>query len=660
MSQDSFDNTPTMIPTQDRGGTFTAVDQFEIKKSLGAGGFGTVYLARDTTSDIEVALKVVGKDRKTAFCSFGWTETAASGGKASELADELRENFKLIHGLTHPNIAVAYPLHQVREVRQRGERVSIAPGDILSVMAYAPGVTLDKWRMQFEGGRVPARIVADIVMQVAAALDYAHDSGVIHRDVKPSNIMVDTRMGCKPIVRLLDFGLAVAADGGQGVCGTPQYMSPEQWGGKRQDNRTDQYSLAVLACELLTGHVPFESVFKNAELEVMRIAVQNREVEFPKGLTAKQRQFLAKAMSKSADDRFLTCRDFAATLVPQSWRVLHVVVIVLLFGALAAGVYKIVVPILPLKVAAPVPTPEAPVSEPAPEPEPVAPAPAPAPASVAPAPAPAPEPVAPAPKVVVPAPAPVAPAPAPAPEPVAPAPKVVAPAPAPAPVAPPPKVVAPSPAPKVQPPKPTLSVAVQTRLTQADNELSDLKRRYPDSDFRKDIDPIRLKIAEAMQQESFDEVGTLCNAFQAAIQTRREALEAQVNQTLATAGKSLDGSDWQGFFKACQEALALEPGNREALDLRRKVNKDFLLRKASAFADAKRWQECKNAVVAVLELDPNNRQAKRLEARADNGLATRGSPRVATPVNTLGGTQDANGLVPFNQRKSDDDWRHRQ
>ena len=279
------------------------VDHFEIRKPLGAGGFGTVYLARDTTSDIDVALKVVGKDRKTAFCSFGWDDAATPRGAEGSkgLENELRENFKLIHGLTHPNIAVSYPLHLVRDVKRLGDGVSISRGDILSVMAYAPGVTLDKWRMMFEGGRVPVRLAGDIVMQIASALDYAHANGVIQRDVKPSNIMVDTREGCKPVVRLLDFGLAATTDGGRGMCGTHQYMSPEQWGGGHQDVQTDQYSLAVLACELLAGHVPLENVFSCDDREVMRIAVMNRKPEYPKGLSGKQRQAIERAMAKSSE-----------------------------------------------------------------------------------------------------------------------------------------------------------------------------------------------------------------------------------------------------------------------------------------------------------------------------------------------------------------------
>lgn len=345
---------PTIPPGPIRprkDGALAVVDDFEIIRPLGAGGFGTVYLAKDTTSDIEVALKVIGKDRKSAFGSFGWKTLPKGTGDPAGLEDELRENFKLIHGLTHPHIAVAYPLHLVRNVKKFGADVSIIAGDILSVLAYAPGMTLDKWRMKFEGECVPEKLAVAIVTQIASALDYAHENGVIHRDIKPSNVMVETRKGGKPFVRLLDFGLATAIGCGRGVCGTPKYMSPEQWEGSEQDERTDQYSLAVLACELLTGHVPLEDVFEpkhkdgqandghgvDESREAMRNAALKRKLELPHGLSFWRRKVVAKAMAKLPDDRYATCGRFAAALalhapVPVSKWILFAVLAALLTG----------------------------------------------------------------------------------------------------------------------------------------------------------------------------------------------------------------------------------------------------------------------------------------------------------------------------------------
>lgn len=282
-------------------GVLAEVDQFEIVKVLGSGAFGDVYLAKDTTSGIKVALKVVGK--------------------GEEAAAELRKNLQLIHALTHENIAKAYPLHKVRQVvnvvSEIFETFKVSAGDVLSVMEYAPGVTLDKWRLMFEGGRVPNKDSLEIVSQVAAALDYAHGKGIVHRDIKPANVMVETRPRQVPMVRLLDFGLAASAEGvaakGE-VCGTPRYMAPEQWTGDVQDARTDQYALAVMTCELLTGYVPYEAAFQSGDEDVMRVAVTGLDVNLPQKLSTRQRKVLVRALSKKADERFATCGVFVEAI----------------------------------------------------------------------------------------------------------------------------------------------------------------------------------------------------------------------------------------------------------------------------------------------------------------------------------------------------------
>ena len=639
--------------TSRKGGVLAVADEFEILKSLGSGGFGTVYLARDTTSDIEVALKVVGKDCKAVCCSFGWNDTVANGSPVGsrDIEKELRENFKLIHGLTHPNIAVAYPLHLVREVKKLAEGISISRGDILSVMAYAPGVTLDKWRMMFKGGRVPERVTADIVRQIASALDYAHANGVIHRDVKPSNIMVDTREGCKPVVRLLDFGLAVAAGGG-GICGTPRYMSPEQWDGKNQDRRTDQYSLAVLACELLTGHVPFENVFDECgDREVMRIAVMNREPECPQGLSAGQRKVIARALSKSPDKRFATCGELAAALAPSSGRSrfkwMLLVLVAVAVGAVWLTHMRENAAKQPRPVettgteAKPAPAPKT-VLTPVTEPEPVTEL-KPAPGTDAqPQPKPTPpheetaEPVQKPESVTTP--------------PNASEPALLIPDP-PAPVQP---VTAPP-----TPPKPVRDAAVEAKAGKIAKSFEELSKRYRDPDGYKGIAEIRQRIAEAQQGGAFKDAGALCDECDNAIREKEDELAKKVGDLLVSAENSLDALDWIGAIRACAAALAIEPANSQALELRLRTNKDAMLKKADEFAGKKSWAECLKTAKAILELDPNNRRAQRLQARAENGISTLGIPRVVTSQNTMGGAEGANGLEPFNQRRANDDWRHR-
>lgn len=282
-------------------GVLAEVDQFEIVKVLGSGAFGAVYLAKDTTSGIKVALKVAGK------------------GEAA--AAELRKNLQLIHTLTHENIAKVYPLHKVQEVvnvvPEIFETFKVSSGDVLSVIEYAPGVTLDKWRLMFEGGRVPNKDALEIVSQVAAALDHAHGKGIVHRDIKPANVMVETRPRQVPMVRLLDFGLAASAEGAAAkgeICGTPRYMAPEQWTGDAQDARTDQYALAVMTCELLTGHVPYEAAFQSGDEDVMRAAVTGLDVDLPDGLSSRQRTTLLRALAKTPGERFPTCAEFVQAM----------------------------------------------------------------------------------------------------------------------------------------------------------------------------------------------------------------------------------------------------------------------------------------------------------------------------------------------------------
>ena len=204
--------------------------QYRIVRLLGRGGMGSVYLARDLALDREVAIKVVRTD------SF-----------EREIQDRLRREARTAARLSHPNIV---PLHAFGEVE----------GMPYFVMGYVRGESLaTRLRRDVKLSHEEARrILADL----AEALDHAHRQGVVHRDVKPDNVLLDDESGR---ALLTDFGVAKALGRSEtltavgSVVGTPSYMSPEQAAGRGDiDGRSDIYSLGVMAYAMLTGRLPFE------------------------------------------------------------------------------------------------------------------------------------------------------------------------------------------------------------------------------------------------------------------------------------------------------------------------------------------------------------------------------------------------------------------
>lgn len=296
------------------------VDHYRIVRKLGGGGFGVVYLAYDTVSGMEVAIKTIHPLLKND----------------DEEMEQLRRKFALVARLAHPNIATALVLHPVREVAIADEtarrELQLSPGESVMVMRYAPGITLSRWRRQFPEGRVPAEAAVEIARQLADALDYAHSQQIIHRDVKPANVMVEmlpgegdragASGGSTLQVRMLDFGLAAEirssmsrhSHSGGDTSGTRPYMAPEQWAGRKQDGRTDQYALACVVYELLSGAPPFSGAFDSGDPAVMAMAVEYREPERMDDLSAKANEVLGRALAKRPDERFATCGAFVKTL----------------------------------------------------------------------------------------------------------------------------------------------------------------------------------------------------------------------------------------------------------------------------------------------------------------------------------------------------------
>ncbi|HXH63259.1 MAG TPA: serine/threonine-protein kinase, partial [Gemmatimonadales bacterium] len=203
--------------------------RYDIMRVLGRGGMGVVCLARDCRLDRRVAIKVLPPDKA--------------------LHPAARERFlreaRMAAQLSHPHIV---PVHSVGEI-----------GDLVFfVMAYIEGQTLGQ-RVR-TGGPLSAGLAARVLRDVASALAYAHARGIVHRDVKPDNILLEEGTGRALVT---DFGIAhggtpAVTPGASTVVGTAEFMSPEQARGEPGDARSDLYSLGVTAFYVLSGRVPFE------------------------------------------------------------------------------------------------------------------------------------------------------------------------------------------------------------------------------------------------------------------------------------------------------------------------------------------------------------------------------------------------------------------
>src|SRR5687768_1793636 len=205
--------------------------EYSIQRELGRGGMGIVYLARDVQLDRDVAIKVLPP---------ALAETAAS-----------RERFvreaRIAAGLSHPHIV---PIHRVGE----------AGGFVFFVMSYVEGETLGE-RLRTRGPLPPAE-ASRVLREVAWALAYAHGRGIVHRDVKPDNILLEAGTGRALVT---DFGIAhggahasLPADAGK-IMGTANFMSPEQGANQPIDGRSDIYALGVVGYLAVSGKLPFDA-----------------------------------------------------------------------------------------------------------------------------------------------------------------------------------------------------------------------------------------------------------------------------------------------------------------------------------------------------------------------------------------------------------------
>ncbi|MBQ7176991.1 MAG: serine/threonine protein kinase, partial [Victivallales bacterium] len=262
------------------------LEQYEVLGELGQGGMGVVYRCFDRVGRIEVALKSLPPEL----------------AHDPDEMDAVQYNFSLVARLVHQNIAVCRTLAMDR-----------ATGACYLVMEYVQGVTLKSY-LRRHGGKLSLEEALPILRQVAEALDFAHHEKVMHRDIKPGNIMI-----CQEgKVKVLDFGLAAQirssmsrmSQAYSGNSGTRQYMAPEQWRGRPQCAATDQYALAVTAYEMLSGYVPFDG----DDPAVLREIVLNEQPMPIDGLPEAVNQAIARGLAKEPSKRFASCSDFARAL----------------------------------------------------------------------------------------------------------------------------------------------------------------------------------------------------------------------------------------------------------------------------------------------------------------------------------------------------------
>ena len=276
----SVENEPDLNALTDRLSR-TLEGRYQITRLLGRGGMAVVFLAEDLVLERQVAIKVLPPDMT----------------RDAQLVTRFQQEAKTAAKLDHPNIIPIY-------------RVEREGGLVYIVMKYVAGQSLEDL---LANGPLPILRVRHVLREAALALGHAHRRRIVHRDVKPANIMLDE----EGRVILTDFGISKAVQdtaqltGTGTIIGTPHYMAPEQARGHEVDGRADQYALAIVGHRLLTGKLPFDgpphSILYQQVFEPAP-TVLNLRPDTPSDL----RLALERALAKDASARFKTMEEFAS------------------------------------------------------------------------------------------------------------------------------------------------------------------------------------------------------------------------------------------------------------------------------------------------------------------------------------------------------------
>ena len=255
------------------------IGDYEITGTLGAGGMGQVYQVRHTISNRTEAMKILAPGRAVS----------------DELVARFLREIQLLASLHHPNITEFHTAFRHN-------------GELIMIMEFVEGHTLSA-----KLSSVPMTLATGLnyIQQVLSGLAYAHERSIVHRDVKPSNIMI-SRDGH---VKLLDFGLALPILDPQFtrsgmILGSLPYMSPEQVLGKQLDARSDVYAVGVTLYQLLTGRLPFQAA---NEYEIASAHLKSSPpdpIAINPNIPVRLSKIVLKALSKPPDDRFQTAKEF--------------------------------------------------------------------------------------------------------------------------------------------------------------------------------------------------------------------------------------------------------------------------------------------------------------------------------------------------------------